>query len=80
MSCKPSVKDFYFVSFILFSNNSCDRCAIPDADVDEEKFGLKIEDGEDKKEEDYDDLEVLDEDVEGTNDKKEEERSKKTKE
>ena len=48
--------------------------------MDEEKVGLKVEDGEEKKEEDDENLEVLDEEVDGTNDDKEEYRPKKTKE
>ena len=80
MSSELSVKEFSFIFHFLFSHNSCDRCAIPDDDVDEDKVGLKVEDGEDKKEEDDDDLEVSDEGVDGTNDDKEEDRLKKTKE
>ena len=52
---------------------------IPDGGVDEDKFGLKVDDGEDKKEEYDDDLEVSDEDVDGVNDDKEEDRPKRTK-
>ena len=52
---------------------------ILDNDVDEYKVSLKVEDGRDKKEEDDDDLEVLDKDVHGTNDNKEENRPKRTK-
>ena len=52
---------------------------IPDDDVDEDKVGLKVEDGEEKEEEDDDNLEVSDEDVDGTNDDEEEDRLKKTK-
>ena len=49
------------LSFLtFFSHNSCDLCAIPDNNLDEEKIGLKVEDGEEKKEEDDEDLEVLD--------------------
>ena len=48
--------------------------------MDEEKVGLKVEDGEEKKEEDDNDLEVSDEDADRTNDEKEEDRPKKTKE
>ena len=36
--------------------------------MDEEKFGLKVEDGEEEKEEDDYDLEVSDKDVDRTND------------
>ena len=68
------------MSYFLFSNNSCDRCAIPDANVDEDKVDLKVEDREEKKEEDGDDLEVSDKDVDGTNDDEEEDRTKNTKE
>ena len=39
--------------------------------MDEDKFGLKIEDGEEKKEEDNVDLEVLDRDINGSNDDEE---------
>ena len=70
MSSELSVKEFSFISYFL----------IPDNNMNEEKVGLKVEDGEDKKEEDDDDLEVSDEEVNGTNDDKEEDRSKKTKE
>ena len=66
MPSELSVKEFSFVSYFLFSYNSCDRCTIPDDDVDEDKVGLKVEDGEEKKEEDNDDLEVSDEDVDGS--------------
>ena len=48
--------------------------------MDEDKVGLKVEDGEEKKEGDNDDLEVWDEDVHGSNDNEEEDRPKKTKE
>ena len=79
MSSKHSVKEFSFISYFLFSHNSCDHCAIPDNDVDEDNVGLKVEDGEEKKDEENDDLEVLDEDVDGLNSNKEEDRPKKTK-
>ena len=62
MSSKLSVKEFSFISYFLFSHNSCDRCTITDDDVDEDKVGLKVEDREEKKEEDNDDLEVSGED------------------
>ena len=68
MSSELIVKEFSFISYFLFSHNSCNRCAIPDDNVDEEKVGLKVEDGEENKEEDNDDLEVWDDDVDGTND------------
>ena len=68
MSSELSVKEFSFISYFLFSHNSCDRCAIPDDDVDEEKVGLKVEDREENKEEDNDYLEVWDDEVDGTND------------
>ena len=55
----------------MFSNDSCNFCAIPDEYVDEDKVGLKIEDREEKKEEDDNDLWVSDKDVNGTNDNKE---------
>ena len=48
--------------------------------MDEEKVGVKVEDGEERKEEDEDDMKVLDEDVGGMNDEEEEDRPKKTKE
>ena len=80
MPSELSVKEFSFISYFLFYHNSCDRCAIPDDDVDEDKVGLKVEDGEEKKEEDNDDLEVSDEDVDGSNEDGEEYRTKKTKE
>ena len=63
MSSELSVKEFSFISYFSFSHNSCDRCAIPYDDVDEDKVSLKVEDGEDKKYENNDNLEVLDEDV-----------------
>ena len=52
---------------------------ISDNNVDEDKVGLKVEDRENKKKEDDDDLEVSDEDIDRTNDNKEEYRTKKTK-
>ena len=79
MSRKLSVEKFSFISYFLFSHNSCDCCAIPDDDMDEDKVGLKVEDREDKKEEDGNDLEVSDKDVGRTNDNKEEDRPKNTK-
>ena len=48
--------------------------------MDEDKVSLKVEDGEEKKEEDDNDLWVLDEDVNGANYDKEEDRPKNTKE
>ena len=48
--------------------------------MDEDKVGLKVEDREEKKEEDDNDLWVSDKDVNGTNDDKEEDRPKNTKE
>ena len=39
--------------------------------MDEDKVGLKVEDGEEKKEENDDDLEVSDKDVDGKIDDKE---------
>ena len=80
MSSEHSVKEFSFIFYFLFSQNSCDICAIPDDDVGEDKVGFKVEDGEEKKEEDNDDLEVSDEDVDGTNDDKDDHRPRKTKE
>ena len=64
----------------MFSHDSCNCCAIPDEYVDEEKIGLKVEDREEKKEEDDNDLWVSDKDVNGTNDDKEEDRPNNTKE
>ena len=71
MSSELSVKEFSFISYFLFSHNSCDHCAIPDDDVDEYKFGFKLEDGQEKKEEYDDDLEVLEEGVDGRNEDEE---------
>ena len=51
-----SVKELSFISYLLFYHNSFDRCVIPDNDVDEEKFGLNVEYGEDKKDEDNENL------------------------
>ena len=65
MSSELSVKEISFISYFLFSHNSCDCFAILDNDVDKEKVSLKVEDGEEKKEEDNNDLEVSDEDVDG---------------
>ena len=48
--------------------------------MDEDKVGLKIEDGEEKKEEDDKDIEVSDEDVDRMNGDEEDDRTKKTKE
>ena len=48
--------------------------------MDEYKVGLKVEDKEDKKEEDDNDLEVSDKDVDIMNDDEEEDSPKKTKE
>ena len=79
MSSEPSVKEFSFISYFFFSQYSCNCCAIPDGNVDEYKVSLKVEDGEEKKEEDDNDLEVLDKDVDGKNDDKEDNRPKKTK-
>ena len=47
--------------------------------MDEDKVGLKVEHGEEKKEEDNDNLEVSDEDVDRSNDNEEEDRPKNTK-
>ena len=66
MSSEHSVKELSFIYYFLFSHNSCDCCAISDGDVDEDKVGLKVEDGEGKKEEDDNNLEVSDEDVDRT--------------
>ena len=79
MSSKPSVKEFSLISYFLFSHNSCDRCTIPDNDVDKDKVGLKVEDREENKEEDDNDLVVSEKDVDRMNDDKEEDRPKKTK-
>ena len=70
MSSKLSVKELSFIYYLLFSYNSYNRCAIPDDDVDQDKVGLKVEDGKEKKKEDEDDLEVLDEEVNMKNDGK----------
>ena len=80
MSGEKSVRELSFISYFLFYQNSCNRCAIPDTNVDEDKFGLKVEDREEKKEEDDKNMEVLDKDVDGTNDDREEDRPKNTKE
>ena len=80
MSSEQSVKEFSFISYFLFSHNSCDCCTIPDDNVDKDKIGLKVDDGEEKKEDDDDDLEVSDKDVDGMNEDEEEDRPKKTKE
>ena len=61
MSIKLSVKELSFISYFLFSHNSCNGCAIPGDDVDEENGGLRVEDGEENKEEDDKDLEVSNE-------------------
>ena len=67
MSSELSVKEFSFISYFLFSNNSCNCCAILDDNVDKEKVGLKVEYREDKNKEDDYDMEVLDKDVDGMN-------------
>ena len=67
MSIGPSVKEFSFISYFLFSHSSCNRCAIPDNDVDEDKVSLKVGDREEKKEEGGDNLEVSDKDVNRAN-------------
>ena len=79
MSSKRSVKKFSFISYFLFSHNPCNRCEIPDNDFDDKKINLKVEDGEEKEDEE-ENLEVSDEDIDGTNDDEEEDRSKNTKE
>ena len=71
MSSKHSVKEFSFISYFLFYHNSCDWCTIPDNDVDEDNVDLKVGDREEKKEDDDYDMEVSDEDVDGTNGNKE---------
>ena len=68
---EQSVKEFSFISYFLFSHNSCNCCAIPDNIMDEDKVGLKVEDREEKKDEDVDDLEVSDEEIDRTNENKE---------
>ena len=78
MSRELSVKVFSYISYFLFSHDSCDQGVILDNDMDEDKVGLKVEDWKETKEEYDKDLEVLDEDVNGTNDNKEEDRPKKT--
>ena len=79
MSSELSVKEFSSVSYFLFSHNSCDCCAIPGNDVDEDKVGIKVEDGEEKKQEDNGNLEVSGKDVDGSNEYEKEDRPKKTK-
>ena len=80
MSSKHSVKEFSFISYFLFSHNSCDCCTIPDDNLDEDEVAFKVEDRGEKKEEDKENLEVLDEDVDGMNDDEEKDRYKNTKE
>ena len=53
---------------------------ITDYGVDEENVSLKVEEGEEKKEEDNNDLEISDKDVDGSNNDEEYDRHKKTKE
>ena len=48
--------------------------------MDEDKVGLKVDDGEEKNEEDNNNLEVSEEDVDRSNDDEVEDRPKKTKE
>ena len=48
--------------------------------MDEDKVGLEVENGEEKKKEDENDLEALDEDVAETNDDEEEDRPNNAKE
>ena len=71
MSSKHSVTELSFIYYFLFSHNFYDRCVVPGNDVDEDKVGLKVEDGEEKKEKDDGDLEISDKDVDGTIDDKE---------
>ena len=77
MSSEQSVKEFSFISyffFLIFPALLCNprrRCGLG-------QYHLKV-DEEDEKKEDEDDLEVSDEYVDGKNDEKEEDRSKKTK-
>ena len=80
MSRELSVKEVSFISYFLFSHNSRDSCTIPDNNVDEDKVGLKVDDGEEKNEEDNNNLEVSEEDVDRSNDDEVEDRPKKTKE
>ena len=80
MASELSVKEFSFMYYLLSSHNSCNFCSIPDYDLDEDKVGLKVEDGEEKNEEDNEDLEVLEEDVDESNYDEEEDRPKKTRE
>ena len=80
MSSKLSVKELSFISYFLFSHNSCDCCAIPDDDADEDKVGFNVEDGEEKKEDDNEDLEVSDKDIDRSNDDEEKYSPNKTKE
>ena len=49
MWSEHSVNELSFISYILFSHHSCDRYAIPDNDVHEDKVSLKVENEEDKK-------------------------------
>ena len=80
MSSGPNVKELSFIYYFLLYHNSCNRCAIPDNDVDLDKAGIKVEDREETKEEDHDNLEGSEEDVNGINDDEEEDSPKKTKE
>ena len=68
------------IYFLLSYHNSYDRCAIPDDNVDEEKVDPKVEDGENKKEEDDNDLEISDKEVNRKNYDKEEDSPKNIKE
>ena len=80
MSSELSFKEFFFIFYFFFSHNSGNRFAVPDNDVNQDKVGLKVEYEEDKNKKDENDMEVLEEDVDRTNDKKEENRTEKTKE
>ena len=80
MLSELSVKESSFIYYFLFSHNSCDCCAIPYDDVDQDKVGLKVKDREEENKEDDNDLEVLYKGVYGTNGDKEDERPNKTKE
>ena len=79
MLSEQSFKEFSFISYFLFSHHSCNRCAIPDNDVNEYKIGLNIEYREEKKEDDENDMEVLDEDFDRTNEFEDENRPNNTK-
>ena len=74
---EQSVKEFTFIFYFLSSHISCDRCAIPEDDMDQDKINLKVKDREEKKDQENN-PEVSDKDIDRTNDNKEEDKSKKT--